>query len=166
MLLVWSKPIRSNVTIPTTSFLHVFFTNDIMWFVHYDVIYHPSPINSQYLKMLGSTALRDVYSFSYYLDCSDFSKTLPSRMFVIAKVTASYCHELPKLCIVYLVLTVVIGILVRSNRFVINLPQILSWRMVTMLLVSRKVVSSCKWDFISFIRFATLHLSYIALSVN
>ena len=30
-----------------------FFTNDVMCHVHYDVIYHPFPINSQYLKTWG-----------------------------------------------------------------------------------------------------------------
>ena len=35
MLLVRSKPIRSNVTIPTTSFSGVFFTNDVMWRVQW-----------------------------------------------------------------------------------------------------------------------------------
>jgi len=31
----------------------VFFTNDVMCRGHYDVIYHPFPINSQYLKTWG-----------------------------------------------------------------------------------------------------------------
>ena len=38
MRLVGSKPIRSNVKIPTTSFLCLFFSNDVMCHVHYDVI--------------------------------------------------------------------------------------------------------------------------------
>ena len=41
MWLVGSKPIRSNITIPTTSFSAVFFTNDVMCHGHYDIIYHP-----------------------------------------------------------------------------------------------------------------------------
>ena len=127
----------------------------------------PPPSILNIWRRWGSTALRDLYSFSYNLDCSDFSKTLPSRMFVIASITASYCHELPKLCIVHLALTVVIVILVRSNRFVINLPQILSWRMVTMLWVSHKVVSSCKWDsFHLYNLLLYIIFSYIALTVN
>ena len=47
-----SKPIRSDVKIPTTSFSRVFCTNDIMS-VHSDVIYHHFPISSQYLKTWG-----------------------------------------------------------------------------------------------------------------
>ena len=31
----------------------VFFTNDVMWRGHYDIIYHPFLIDSQYLKMWG-----------------------------------------------------------------------------------------------------------------
>ena len=31
----------------------VFFTSDVMCRGHYDIIYHPFPINSQYLKMWG-----------------------------------------------------------------------------------------------------------------
>ena len=55
MWLVGSKPIRSNVTIPTTSFLRVFFFFSQMTScaMHYDVIYRPFPINSQYLKTWG-----------------------------------------------------------------------------------------------------------------
>ena len=58
MWLGGSKPVRSNVTIPTTSFSRVFFfTNDFMCRVHYDVINHPFPINSQYLKTWGVDSL-------------------------------------------------------------------------------------------------------------
>ena len=53
MWLGGSKPVRSNVTIPTTSFSRVFFTNEVMCRVHYVVINHPFPINSQYLKTWG-----------------------------------------------------------------------------------------------------------------
>ena len=53
MWLVGSKPIRSNVTIPTTSFLHVFFSQMMSCAVHYDIIYHPFPINFQYLRTCG-----------------------------------------------------------------------------------------------------------------
>ena len=54
MWLVGSRLIRSNVTIPTISYLRVSFsTNDVMFRLHYDVIYHPSRINSQYLKTRG-----------------------------------------------------------------------------------------------------------------
>ena len=38
-------------------FRAVFFPNDVMCSGHYDVIYHPFPISSQYLKMWGLTAL-------------------------------------------------------------------------------------------------------------
>ena len=48
-----SKPIRSNVTIPTTSFSRIFFSQMTSCAVHYDIIYHPFPINSQYLKTCG-----------------------------------------------------------------------------------------------------------------
>ena len=51
MRLVGSKPITSNVTVPTTSFLHVFFHK---WrhapCIMTSCIYHLFPINSQYLK--------------------------------------------------------------------------------------------------------------------
>ena len=60
MWLLASKPIRSNVTMPTTSFSHVlwrwesrgiFCTNDIMCLqLYYDVIHHPCPINPNYLE--------------------------------------------------------------------------------------------------------------------
>ena len=56
-----SKPVRSNVTILTTSFLIVFcfvlffcfFLQMTSCAMHDDVIYHPFPINSQYLKWWG-----------------------------------------------------------------------------------------------------------------
>ena len=39
-------------------FRAVFFTNDVMCHGHYDLIYHPFPIDSQYLKNFGGlTAL-------------------------------------------------------------------------------------------------------------
>ena len=51
MWLVGSKPIRSNVTIPTTSFSHIFFFSQMTsCAICYDIIYHLFPINSQYLK--------------------------------------------------------------------------------------------------------------------
>ena len=43
MLLVGSKPIRSNVTISTTSFLRIFISQMVSCFMHYDIIYHPFP---------------------------------------------------------------------------------------------------------------------------
>ena len=36
---------------------HGFFVTNYIIAVHYDIIYHPFPINSQYLKMWGLTAL-------------------------------------------------------------------------------------------------------------
>ena len=54
MGLLRGKPIRSNVTIPTTSFWRIFFfTNDVMCRGHYDVIYDPFPINSQCSQTWG-----------------------------------------------------------------------------------------------------------------
>ena len=67
MWLVGSKPIRSNVTMTTTSFLHIlchrkfvtnrvngyFFTQITSYAMRNDIIFHPFPISSQYLKMWG-----------------------------------------------------------------------------------------------------------------
>ena len=53
MWLVGSKSIRSNVTIKTTYFSRVFSQKMTSCALHYDVIYHPLPINSQYLKTWG-----------------------------------------------------------------------------------------------------------------
>ena len=54
MWLVGSKSIRSNFTIPTTSFLRFFFLSQMRsCAVHCDIIYHPFPINTQYLKTWG-----------------------------------------------------------------------------------------------------------------
>ena len=63
-----SKPIRSYVldkniffTRFVSSQIHedgrVFYAQMTSCATHYDVIYHPSPINSQYLNMSGLTAL-------------------------------------------------------------------------------------------------------------
>ena len=46
-----------NATIPTTSFSPIFFSQMTSFAVHYDVIYQPFPINSQYMKTWGLTAL-------------------------------------------------------------------------------------------------------------
>ena len=61
--LVGSKPVRSNVTVPTASLSRVYlFTQITSCAMPYDVIYHPFPINSQYLKTWGvdSPALIDL----------------------------------------------------------------------------------------------------------
>lgn len=61
MWLVGSKLIKSNVTIFQQYFFRAFFsTKDVMCRLHYDVIYHPSRISSQYLKIRrgGLTALK------------------------------------------------------------------------------------------------------------
>ena len=76
-----SKPLGQMLQfIPTISFLRIFFTNNVMCCEHYDVIYHPSPINSQYLKTGGGglTAL--------VLECLEhFKGIVPSVSCILAK---------------------------------------------------------------------------------
>ena len=82
-----SKPIRSNVTIPTTSFSHVFFfTNDIMCRL-FDIIYHLFPINSQYLKTWGVDSPEITQ-----LSCSQTSLHCRSNLIPISNI----CEAVPK----------------------------------------------------------------------
>ena len=55
--LVGSKPIRSNVTIQTTSFSRVFSPKMTSCDLHYDVIYHPPPSILNVWRRGGLTAL-------------------------------------------------------------------------------------------------------------
>ena len=53
LLLILNVSSQTPVTIPTTSFLCIFFSQMTSCAVYYDIISHPFPINSQYLKMWG-----------------------------------------------------------------------------------------------------------------
>ena len=63
MWLVRSKPIRYKCYNSNNTFFTYFFAQMTSCFVHYDIIFYPFPVNSQYLKKSGinSPALDSVF---------------------------------------------------------------------------------------------------------